>query len=253
MARARRAKPRRSRFLVGLIVVALLAGGAVAALRFWPGSLTAISPVSSPTVSTPPASAEPSTEATPTPSPTPSASATPTAKAASGDAVRAMKSCRDRVRAADAVLEEARTGIDHWSAHVTAQRDYDRGDISGERQQEIFKATRLKGPADQNRYAAARRDYDRVRDASCSKAKGADDKVADTLADCRKRASAQGPVLAAANDAMGDWKSHLADMQRSREVHVANAQQVWLAAYRAAPTNLKAYERARKDFDAPRC
>jgi hypothetical protein len=253
MARARRAKPRRSRFLVGLIVVALLAGGAVAALRFWPGSLTAIGPVSSPTASTPPASAEPSTEATPTPSPTPSASATPTAKAASGDAVRAMESCRERVRAADAVLEEAKTGIEHWAAHVAAQRDYDRRDISGERQQEIFKATRLKGPADQKRYAAARRDYDRVRDASCSKAKGADDKVADTMADCRKRASAQGPVLAAANDAMGDWKSHLADMQRSREVHVANAQQVWLAAYRAAPTDLKAYERARKDFDAPRC
>ncbi len=149
MARARRAKPRRSRFLVGLIVVALLAGGAVAALRFWPGSLTAIGPVASPTASTPPASAEPSTEAAPTSVAHAVRFREPTAKAASGEAVRAMESCRERVRAADAVLEEAKTGIEHWAAHVAAQRDYDRGAISGDRQQEIFKATRLKGPADQ--------------------------------------------------------------------------------------------------------
>ena len=141
----------------------------------------------------------------------------------------------------------------HWEAHVGAEREAAEGTISVAKRQQIFNETRLQGPGDQKRYAAARRDYDRVRDASCSKTKGADDKVAETMADCRKRASAQGPVLAAADDAMGDWKSHLADMQRSREVHVANAQQVWLAAYRAAPTNLKAYERARKDFDAPRC
>jgi hypothetical protein len=157
------------------------------------------------------------------------------------------------VRAADEVLEQAKTGISHWKAHVAAERDAAKGDISGERRQEIFKDTRLKGPADQKRYAAALRDYDRVRDASCGKAKGADDEVAATLASCRKRATAQGPVLAAAGDAMGDWKSHLADMQRSREVHVDNAQQVWIRAYRAAPTNINAYEKALDDFDAPRC
>ena len=60
-------------------------------------------------------------------------------------------------------------------------------------------------------------------------------------------------MLAAAADAMGDWKRHLADMQRSREVHVADAQQIWLKAYRAAPTNLNAYDKALEDFDAPRC
>ena len=52
---------------------------------------------------------------------------------------------------------------------------------------------------------------------------------------------------------MGDWKSHLADMQRSREVHVDNAQQVWLEAYRAAPPNINAYEKALRRFDPPRC
>jgi pyruvate/2-oxoglutarate dehydrogenase complex dihydrolipoamide acyltransferase (E2) component len=252
MARARRAKPRRSRVLVGLIVVALLAGGAVAALRFWPQSLTAIGPPPSPVASAATDSAEPTPEMTATPSPS-TEPTTATAAPASAGAVRAMESCRDRVRAADKVLEQARTGIGHWQAHVAAQRDADRRDISAERQQEIFKETRLKGPADQKRYAAALRDYDRLRDASCDRVEEADSKVAAMMAGCRERASAQRPVMAAAADAMGDWKSHLAAMQRSREVHVANAQQVWIDAYRAAPSNLEAYEKAREDFDAPRC
>ena len=122
-----------------------------------------------------------------------------------------------------------------------------------EKRQAIFKATRLQGPADQKRYAEAQRAYEEVRDASCGKVKGADAKVADTLATCRERADAQGPLMAAAAKPMGDWKSHLADMQRSRQVHVDNAQQVWLEAYKAAPPNINAYEQALRTYDPPRC
>ena len=256
MARARRAKPRRSRALmIGLLVVALLAGAIVAALRLWPGTLTAIGPIPSPAAVTPPPAAEPSST-TPATAPTPSASAepTPTARPASDQAVRAMESCRNRVQAADEVLEQARTGISHWEAHVGAERDAQKGAITVERRQAIFKETRLKGPADQKRYADAQRAYDRAGDASCDdKAEGADAKVTATLTACRERATAQTPLLKAAAAAMGDWKSHLAAMQRSREIHVDNAQQIWLDAYRAAPKNLDAYQKALRDFDAPRC
>jgi hypothetical protein len=255
MARARRAKPRRSRALIGLVVVALLAVGIVAALRFWPSSLTAVGPTASPAAASSPSAAVPSTptSASPSATPTPSASAKPSATPASTEAVRAMEACQKRVRAADRVLDEARTGIDHWEAHVDAERRADRGDISVDARQAIFKATRLKGPADQKRYADAQRDYQRTRDAFCGKAKGADAKVAAALSTCRERAVAQGPLMRAAAAAMGDWKSHLAAMQRSREIHVDNAQAIWLAAYRAAPKNINAYEKARRDFDAPRC
>ena len=256
MARARRAKPRHSRALIGLIVVALLAGAVVAALRFWPSSLTAMGPTPSPAVVSTPSAAEPSDPApTPSASPTPSATAKPTATAtpASAEAVAAMEACQERVRAADEVLKEARTGIAHWDAHVGAERDARDGAISVDERQRIFSETRLKGPADQKRYADAQRAYERVRDASCGKAKGADAKVAATLSRCQERANAQGRLLRAAAAAMGDWKDHLADMQRSREIHVDNAQEVWLAAYRAAPKNLNAYEKALRDFDAPRC
>jgi pyruvate/2-oxoglutarate dehydrogenase complex dihydrolipoamide acyltransferase (E2) component len=242
---------------MALIVVALLAGGVVAALRFWPGSLTAIGPTGSPAAVSTPTAAAPSppstTTTTPSAEPTPTASAKPTARPASAEAVRAMEACQKRVRAADEVLDEAKTGIGHWEAHVDAERRAARGDISVDDRQAIFKETRVKGPADQKRYADAQRDYERVRDAFCGKAQGADAKVAAKLSTCRERAIAQGPLMRAAAAAMGDWKSHLADMQRSREIHVDNAQAIWIEAYRAAPKNINAYEKALRDFDAPRC
>ena len=115
-----------------------------------------------------------------------------------------MESCRERVRAADEVLEEARTGIGHWEAHVEAERDADRGrHLRGERGRRSSRRPGCKGPADQKRYADAQRAYERVRDASCGKAEGADAKVAATLANCRERANAQGPVLAAAAERDG--------------------------------------------------
>ena len=60
--------------------------------------------------------------------------------------------------------------------------------------------------------------------------------------------------MRAAAAAMGDWKQHLADMQRSREVHVEDAHQVWIEAYKAAPPNINAYDRAAERFKkAPKC
>ena len=99
----------------------------------------------------------------------------------------------------------------------------------------------------------ALRRYERLDDASCGKAKGASEKVADSLAKCQERLKEQKPLMAAAAPAMKDWKQHLADMQRSREVHIKNAQGIWLKAYEAAPRNLDPYERAVKRFDAPDC
>jgi hypothetical protein len=165
-----------------------------------------------------------------------------------------MKACRDRIEAADQVLHEARTGVGHWEAHVDAERRADAGSISIEERQQIFKKTRLKGPADQNRYADAVRAYKKVEDASCGTIKGADAKVAATLASCHDRASAQAPVMKTAAAAMADWKHHLADMQRSRVQHNSDAQQVWINAYKAAPRHIKPYEKAVRKFKkAPDC
>ena len=261
MVQARRAKRRRSRALIAVIVaaVALLVGGVVAVLLFWPGSLTAITR----NETTPSAATESSpapTPATMTPTATPSTAASesatpePTATETSSAAVKAMNACRDRVKTADDVLDEARTGVRHWESHVDAERRAEAGTISIARRQEIFKETREKGPADQRRYADALRAYDDVKKASCGKRDGADAKTAATLAKCQQRADAQVPVLKTAAAAMGDWKQHLADMQRSRVEHNSNAQQVWINAYKAAPRNIDPYEKALRKFDkAPEC
>ena len=264
MVQARRAKRRRSRALIAVIVaaVALLVGGSVAVLVFWPDSLTAImrneTTPSAATESSPaPAETTTSPTATPSaPSATASRSATPesTATPARSAAVKAMNACRDRVRTADDVLDEARTGLQHWEAHVDAERRAEAGAISIAERQKIFKATREKGPGDQKRYADALREYDDVKKASCGKTDGADNKTAATMARCQKRADAQAPVLKTADAAMGDWKQHLADMQRSRVQHNSDAQQVWLNAYKRAPRNIDPYEKAMRKFDkAPDC
>jgi len=262
VAEARRAKPRLSRVLMAVITaaVALLVGGAVAVLLFWRGSLTAIIPTqteSSPAAESSATPSQPPTS-TPTPSDTPSSSAKPeptaSATPARSSALKALDACRSRVRAADAVLKQARTGVRHWEAHVGAERRAKEGTISIADRERIFEETRLQGPGDQKRYADALRAYDRVKDARCGKNKGADAKVAATLASCQKRAIAQAPVMRTAAAAMGDWKQHLADMQRSAVEHNKDAQQVWINAYKAAPQNIDPYERAARAFKkAPKC
>ena len=54
--------------------------------------------------------------------------------------------------------------------------------------------------------------------------------------------------------AMGDWKRHLADMQRSAVQHNRDAQQIWINTYKAAPPHINAYEKAAEAFKkAPKC
>ena len=256
MARARRARPRRPRardFVI--ILVAVLVVGAVAALLLWPGSLTAtIRRDTAPSAATE-SSPAPSPDTTATPSATASQSASPKspAAAASRAAVEAMNRCRDRVEAADEVLRRARPGVRHWAAHVDAERRAAEGDITIAERERIFEETRLQGPGDQKRYAEAIRAYDEVKDARCGTVKGADAKTAATLVRCQHRAIAQGRVMRTAAAAMDDWKQHLADMQRSAVEHNSDALQVWIEAYKAAPPNINAYNKAAREFDAPKC
>jgi hypothetical protein len=236
------------------VAAALLVGGWVAAWPFWPETPTAALPHQTP-------AAVGATESTAVPTTTPRATATPssTSKAsasvtptANGAAVKAMDDCRDRVRAADRVLREAKPGVAHWEAHIDAQRQAEAHTISAAQQQAIFKRTRLPGPSDQKRYADAVNDLRRS-EGPCREVDGAEATIKTAMAKCQQRSQAQEPVLAAADEVMRDWSNHLADMQRSRETHVKNAQRVWIRAYRAAPENINAYEKAIGNFDAPRC
>lgn len=246
VAKARRAKVRPSRAIAPIaVVLALVIGGVAFANRSAGGTDNAEPGATSSVLGTAstaaPQSATPSTPSSPQPS-----------ASSARQAASALSACQLKVRQADRVLQEAKTGIGHWAEHVQAQTDANADVISVEKMDGTFKQTRLAGPADQKRYADALSDYRELK-GSCQPVKGAPESDAQSLADCAQRSQAQQPVLAAAAAGMKDWRSHLAAMQRSREGHVENAEEIWLKAWRAAPPHINAYQNAAANLDAPTC
>ena len=252
--------------VVPLVVALLVGGGAVALGQGWtsgdrtttanPSPQTTGTPVGDHTMSMP---AETRSAAVPSRNPgsssSRSAGSSPAGQAgadADADAAQVLSDCQDQVRAADRVLKAADVGIGHWAEHVQAQTDGNAGRISPQKVDAIFKRTRLDGPDDVKAYERARDDVDPETD-RCDPPKGLTGSLEEKIQDCADRSKAQRPVLAAAQDGMDDWKSHLAAMRRSRMGHVDDAQGVWIKAWRAAPPHIRAYDRAAKEFDAPRC
>ena len=248
MVQARRAKVRPVRVIIPLVVAAaLLVGGSFAAWKYWPSTTTA-GPQAETSATTVESQAPSTAESSPSPSATPSA----TANAA---AAKALTACQERVRAADAVLKEGKTGVLHWAEHVQAQKDYLAGKATQEEMKGRFKKTRLKGPADLDRYNDALATYDDL-EGPCGKVAGADTAVAASLKKCNERSKDQQPVLETTAAGMKDWKAHQKFMQRNalhKEGTPSVAQATWLKQYRAAPKNINAFKKATANFDAPRC
>jgi hypothetical protein len=247
VVQARRAKARPARVIIPLAVAAaLLVGGVFAAWKFWPDASTAGPQAASSTTA-----AESQAPSTAESSPSPSATADP----ASAASQKALEACQAKVKAADEVINHGKTGVEHWEGHVQAQRDGNAGKISTEEMKARFKATRLKGPGDLERYGDARSAYKDL-DGSCKEVQETDSVVAAALADCNERSKAQKPLMAATEAAMDDWKAHIKFMQRNA-VHQAGspgeALRTWLRQYEAAPKNIKAFNKATEDFEAPDC
>jgi len=249
VVQARRAKVRPVRLIIPLAVAAaLLVGGSAAAWKFWPNATTAGPQAASSTTTE--ESQAPSTAVS-----SPSPSATSSSASASAASQEALAACQTRVRAADDVLKQGKIGVENWTEHVQAQKDHDAGKASTEQMKARFKKTRLRGPNDLKRYDKALATYKDL-DGPCAKVKGADSEVAATLAKCQKRSKAQEPVLKATAAGMKDWRAHQKFMQRNA-VHQAGspsaALATWLKQYNAAPKNIKAFKRADRNFDAPKC
>jgi hypothetical protein len=248
VAKARRAKRSPARIVVPIVVsLVLLSGGAVAAWKFWPRIFTSAGPT--PSVSATQSTAEPTTA---TLSQTPTATPTPKPEPNAVKAQQALDACRAKVEAGNAVIKEAKTGVEHWAGHVEAQVLADRGVIGVTEMKERFKKTRLKGPADQKRYHDALKDYENE-DATCGKVAKAPGGINAALEKCATRSEDQQPVLETGAAGMRDWASHLAAMQRERIVHSENAQEIWVKAYRAAPRNINAFNDAVAAYDPPKC
>jgi hypothetical protein len=245
VVQARRAKVQPVRIIIPLAVAAaLLVGGSFAAVKFWPNATTA-GP-----------QAESSTTATQSQAPTTAESSpTPSAEPANAAAQAAFEACQAKVQAANQVIEQGKTGVEHWAGHIQAQKDRLANKITTEQMKAQFKATRLKGPGDVNRYEDALSAYKDL-EGSCEQVDGADSAVAASLVACEKRSSAQKPLMAATAAGMKDWKAHLSFMARNA-LHQAGtpsaAQRTWERQYAAAPKNINAFKEATKDFEAPSC
>lgn len=231
----------------------LLLGAGAAAWQLWPdGSPTAAQPQSSATAS-PAQSTSPSVSvSSAAPSQTPTATPSKTVDPSTVKAQQALEACQQKVSAAEKVIKEAETGVGHWASHVESQRLADEGKIDIDEMKARFKATRLKGPADQKRYHDAVTAYEK-QDGSCSVIEDAPKAIAASLEKCANKSSDQKPVMSAGAKGMKDWASHLAAMQRNKTGHVNDPQGVWLRAYRAAPTNINAFDKAMDDYDPPNC
>ena len=248
MVQARRAKVQPARVILLLAVAAaLLVGGSFAAWKFWPDPTTAGPQTESSTTT-----AESQAPGTAESSPSPSAAQSATANAA---AAQALEACQERVKAADVVLKEGKTGVLDWAEHIQAQKDNLSGKATVEEMKARFKKTRLRGPGDLDRYNDALSTYDDL-EGSCGKVEGTDSAVATSLKQCNERSKAQQPVLEATAASMKDWKAHQKFMQRNA-LHQAGspseAQGTWLRQYRAAPKNINAFKKTTANFDAPSC
>lgn len=227
-----------------LALLVLVGGGAWYALgRTGDAGTAGSQPSQSPTPSAP-------SEAATAPASAPAtASATPDTSAAR----QALQTCRTKVGTQQAVVDEASTGIDHWRRHVQAQTDLFDGRISEEQMKAEFKATKTAGPDDVRRYEAAVA-ANAAQGAGCETVSGAPAELAGQLEACTRRSDGLGAGLGQADTTMGDWKSHLAAMQRSSTSHVPHAQDIWLEAWKAAPPNLNAWaETQRAIAGAPAC
>jgi hypothetical protein len=187
--------------------------------------------------------------------PSSSTDASSSAQPASAASKKALKTCQQKVSAADDVLKEGSIGVRHWAAHVQAQADKLDGKISITDMKGQFKKTRVKGPGDIKRYNDALATYDDIK-GSCAKVDAADSAVATALAKCQKRSKAQKPVMAATADGMRDWTNHQKLMQANKDHQAGSpsqAQTTWLKQYRAAFKNIDEFKKATAEFKAPAC
>ena len=158
---------------------------------------------------------------------------------ASASATAPADPCAAEVAAAQREVSAARVAAGHWREHVQARTALLAGRIDQATTKAIWKRTRLAGPADIQRLAAATATHQRVR-GGCAKAPGA----AGTA--CRQRLTALAAAAAAGQATARNWQAHLAMMatHKAGEMDDQPAQTMWVAAWRAAPANLTAFAHA---------
>jgi hypothetical protein len=179
-----------------------------------------------------------------------------TGPAATG-AQGALSGCAAHLAAGEAVVAAARVGVAHWATHVQARTDMLSGAITAEQMKALWKRTRLAGPTDLRRFSAALAGYDSSgQQCSNGALQAVATEHAEDVEDCLARFAATTEAVQAADLAIGDWEHHLDMMAEFAEggMTAEQAQEMWVRAWRTAPTNIDAYEAGRSAVaQAPAC
>jgi hypothetical protein len=147
--------------------------------------------------------------------------------------------CAAEMTAAQAEVSAARVAAGHWREHVEARTALLAGKISQATTKAIWKRTRLAGPADVQRLAAATATRDSAR-GGCDTAAGEAGKA------CRHRLTVLAAAATSGHAVARDWQAHL-DMMAAHKaggMDDKHAQAMWVAEWKAAPPNLAAFANA---------
>jgi len=181
--------------------------------------------------------------------PSVTAPVTPSATSStSGSALEdSLVACRDAVAAADAALIEARTGVDHWATHVQARVDFEAGLVDEATQKQRWADTRVLGPGDQARFAAADAVF-QPHAGACAEVNLAAESTAlgTSVQACQQRAAALAAAIEAGRAAMTNWSNHLADMKARVDGAIDSTEggDRWDHAFHLAPGNINAFRQA---------
>lgn len=160
----------------------------------------------------------------------------------------AIGDCAGRLAAGDAYVATAGVGIGHWAEHVQARTDMLNGTVGEEEMRAIWKRTRLSGPDDVAQATAALGAYDALPGCDdLASVEGTPDNVAQQAEACLEREAAMTTAVAASTAGLQDWANHLNAMasHADGEMTASAAQDLWVAAWEAAPVNIGAYDDAR--------
>lgn len=171
-----------------------------------------------------------------------------------------VAACRDASRRAIAAVDAADRSVDDWDAHITAMADLESGKNTEAETKAIWTKTRLEGPGRVERYRQAKAEYWQVHGACERTLQEAHRQKAGTMRltsaqrayvqRCQELSASVARTLNAADQAVAEWKAHLKAMadRRAGKLHPDTAQQMWLEAYRKAPTHINAFREAQAEL-----
>ncbi|TDE01292.1 hypothetical protein [Jiangella asiatica] len=168
----------------------------------------------------------------------------------------AIDACAARLAAGEQLVAVAEVGIGHWNEHVQARTDMLAGTIGQEEMRAIWKRTRLAGADDVSRANAALDAYRAHPDCAGLADLEASDGMVEQAQECMERSASVDAAVTAATAAMGDWANHLNAMvaHANGDMNGLEAQDAWVAAWTAAPTNIGGFNNARDQLAlAPSC